>query len=143
MKIISFKINRNKSTVCRKILWSPYWDPSLKSTIVIYTCILTRDTRVNSSVEYCFTKSLHLQVRVYPCKWLMYKLQEYFLHQIDWIYHEKRRLREHSMHLSSTFHILCLNTLSSFLSLSSKRDNKILVKQSHLYQWKCTKVVVK
>ena len=33
-------------------------------SIVIYTCILTRDTRVNSSVENTFIESSYLQVRL-------------------------------------------------------------------------------
>ena len=39
-----------------------------KATIVIYTCILTRDTRVNSSVENSFIESLCSQVGLYMCK---------------------------------------------------------------------------
>ena len=39
-----------------------------KATIVIYTCILTRDTRVNSSVENSLIESLYLQVGLYTCK---------------------------------------------------------------------------
>ena len=39
-----------------------------KATIVIYTCILTRDTRVDSSVENSFIESLYLQVGLYKCK---------------------------------------------------------------------------
>ena len=37
-------------------------------TIVIYTCIRTGDTSVNSSVENSFIESLYLQVGLYTCK---------------------------------------------------------------------------
>ena len=39
-----------------------------KATIAIYTCILPRDTRVNSSVENSFIESLYLQVGLYTYK---------------------------------------------------------------------------
>jgi len=39
-----------------------------KVTIVIYTCILTHDTRVNSSVENTFIEFLYLQAGLYTCK---------------------------------------------------------------------------
>ena len=39
-----------------------------KATIVIYTCILTRDTRVNSTVENTFIEFLYLQAGLYTCK---------------------------------------------------------------------------
>ena len=39
-----------------------------KATIVIYTCILTRDTRVNSSVENTFVQSLYVQAGLYTLK---------------------------------------------------------------------------
>ena len=31
-------------------------DPLVVRTIVIYTCVMTRDTRINSGEEYCFIK---------------------------------------------------------------------------------------
>ena len=39
-----------------------------KATIVIYTCMLTRDTYVNSGVENSFIESFYLQVGLYMCK---------------------------------------------------------------------------
>jgi len=36
-----------------------------KADIVIYLCFVTRDTRVNSSVENTFIESLYLQAELY------------------------------------------------------------------------------
>ena len=60
----SFKTNGKKVTLSLKI-HHPIETVLYGSTIVIYTCVLIRDTCVNSSVEYCFIKFLSLQVILY------------------------------------------------------------------------------